>query len=362
MSQPRQIPLILLGAGRVSMAFLRQLAGTQTHLSQRYGVALQPVALLDTSGALLNAEGLGANLDMALEARSKGQPLAELDGAVAGVSPLELVKQAHKAGLRQAIVIDATTADGMEPVLHQSLDLGYGLVLANKRPLAGPWGGVRRFFETSYARFEATVGAGLPIINTLRYLVDTGDEVRYIEGTLSRTLGYICARLEDGEAFSSAVAEAVTKGFAESDIREDLGGMDVARKALILARLAGWPLELADIRVSPLYMAEMAELDAAAFNNALPHLNPQFAAYVGASTGVPRYIAEIRPDGGVVALRMVSKSRAAQLRGPVNQVAVTTRRYAEHPLTLSGPGEGIEVTAAAVLLDCMQLALRMVQG
>ncbi len=362
MSQIRDVPLLILGAGRVSRAFLNQLVTTQDGLRQRYGLHLTPVALLDTRAALFDRDGLAPDvLRTASDRKAKSESLAKLPSALEGMTPQELVKHVHQAGVEGAIVVDATTANGMDVALHQSLDQGYGIVMANKRPLAGPWQGARRFFETSYARFEATVGAGLPVIATLRYLLDTGDEVRYIEGSLSRTLEYICVRLEAGQAFSAAVNEAVAKGFTESELREDLGGMDVARKALILARMVGWPLELSDIQVNPLYLAEMADLAPDAFLAELPRLNPQFAAYMGASSGVPRYIAEIRPQRGIVALRMVNRQRAGCENGPVNHVLITTRRYADYPLTLSGPGEGFEVTAAAVLQDCMQLALSLVQ-
>jgi homoserine dehydrogenase len=335
---------------------------TQANISQRYGARLVPVALADTSGALFNAEGLDTPSIAALATSTKSTPIKQQSGALPDLTARELVKHAHSRAVTRAIVIDTTDAQDMESVLHQSLDLGYGIVLANKRPLAGAWSGVRRFYETSYARFEACVGAGLPVVTTLRYLVDTGDEVQHIEGALSRTLGYICTCLEDGQTFSTAVEAAQSKGFTEPLLNEDLSGLDVARKALILARLAGWPLELDDIRVDPLYPARMENLDINEFIARLPQLNSDFAAYMGALTGVPRYIAEIRPDGGIVGLRMVGKRLATALRGPVNQVALTTRRYADHPLTLAGPGEGSEVSAAAVLQDCIQLAMRMVEG
>lgn len=360
MSHIRHVPLVIIGAGRVTRAFLNQIAITQANLSQRYGLRLVPVALQDTSAAIFDRDGLPPDtLRAASDLKAKSKPLTSLPNALKALTPQELVKHVHAAGVERAIVVDATAAEGMDVALHQALDQGYGIVLANKRPLAGPWQGARRFFETAHARFEATVGAGLPIVATLRYLVETGDEVRYIEGSLSRTLEYICGRLEEGQSFSAAVNEAVSRGFTESELRDDLGGMDVARKALILARLAGWPLELSDIQVNPLYLAEMTELSPDAFLAELPRLNPQFAAYMGASSGVPRYIAEIRPERGQVGLRMVNRQRAGCEHGPVNHVMVTTRRYADYPLTLSGPGEGFEVTAAAVLQDCMQLALSL---
>jgi homoserine dehydrogenase len=120
--------------------------------------------------------------------------------------------------------------------------------------------------------------------------------------------------------------------------------------------LAGWTIELEDLRVDPMYPVEMAQLPLDMFMARLPHLDSDYAAYMGALSGVPRYMTEIGPQGGAVALRMVGERLAAQLRGTLNQVAFWTERYDEHPLTLLGPGAGIEVTAAAVLQDCVQLA------
>ncbi len=357
MSAPRHIPLIVLGVGNVGRAFLAQVVQTHTALANRYGVGLQSVALADSSGAIFDVAGLSPDgVDVALAAKAAGQRLAAQPGALAPITPLELVNHAAAAGIEQAIVVDTTAADGMEDALRRALELGYDIVLANKRPLAGPWEGARLFFETSRARYEATVGAGLPVINTLRYLVDTGDDVQHIEGALSGTLGFLCSRLEDGEAFSTAVSMAKAKGYTEPDPRDDLSGMDVARKALIMGRLAGWPIELANLRINPLYPSDMANLSASEFMAQLPKLDAEFAAYMGAVSGVPRYMSEVGPSGGAVGLRMVGERLAAQLRGTQNQVSFTTRRYDEVPLSLLGPGAGIDVTAAAVLQDCMQLA------
>ena len=356
MSSPRQIPVLVLGVGNVGRAFLSQLLHTREALAARYGIELQPVALADSRGTWFDATGLPDEVvNEVIDRKEQGGSLVDLSGAVAGMSVGDLVDEAHAAGLERAILVDTTAADGMEPAMHRALALGYGVALANKRPLAGPLDGARAFFDTPRVRFEATVGAGLPVINTLRYLVDTGDEVFRIEGSLSGTLGFLCSRLEDGDPFSMAVGMARSMGYTEPDPRDDLSGMDVARKALILGRLAGWPMEMDDIRVEPLYPTEMAALDLDDFMARLPSLDADFAAYMGALAGVPRYMAEIDAQGGVVALRMVGERLAAQLRGTQNQVSFSTRRYAEHALTLTGPGAGIQVTAAAVLLDCLQL-------
>jgi homoserine dehydrogenase len=355
-SVPRPVPLLVLGVGNVGRAFLTQLIQTRAALAERYSVDLQPVALADSSGAILNPDGLSDTLEAVVAAKKGGQSLAGRPGALAGIGALDLIKHTIEQGIGNAIVIDTSASEQVTGALHYALEQNYGVVLANKRPLAGPWQEAQVFFGHPYVRFEATVCAGVPVIYTLRYLVDTGDSVQRIEGSLSGTLGYLCSCLEDGEAFSTVVQRAKDLGYTEPDPREDLSGLDVARKVLILGRLAGWPLELDQLEVDPLYPAEMAEMSLGEFMQRLPSLDFDFAAYTGALDGVPRYMAEVGPEGGVVSLRMVDDRLAAQLRGTLNQVTVWTGRYAETPLSLTGPGAGIERTAAAVLQDCLQIA------
>ena len=357
MAAARQVPLILFGSGHVGRAFLRQWMRVRAHLAERYCLDLQPVALTDSSGALVDWQGVPPEaVQAALDAKAGGQSFARQPGAAAGLSAADLIAQAGANGVEGAIVVDTTAAEHMTPALSRALQQGYSLVLANKRPLAGPWSDAQPFFDSPRVAFEATVGAGLPVINTLRYLVDTGDVVQRIEGALSGTLGYLCSRLEDGEAFSVVVGAAKAHGYTEPDPREDLSGMDVARKVLILARLAGWPLEMGDLKVDPLYPAQMAEMSVAEFMNELPRLDVDFAAYMGALAGVPRYMAEVGPQGGVVSLRMVGERLGAQLRGTRNLVSFWTEQYAEMPLSIGGPGGGRQVTALAVLNDCLRLA------
>lgn len=356
MSEPRQIPVIVLGVGNVGSALLQQLMQTWTALADRYGVAFWPVALANRRAALVDPAGLMDRLPALTASADAGQALVDMPGALTGLAALDVIERCAEQGVRRAIVVDCTAAEGMETPLARALDLEYGLVLANKRPLAGPWDRARVFFNHPLVRFEATVSAGLPVISTLRYLVDTGDRVDRIEGALSGTLSYVCSRLEDGNAFSIVVREAKAKGYTEPDPREDLSGIDVARKVLILGRQAGWPIEMAHLRVDPLYPAEMAEMDVEQFMAELPKVDFDFAAYVGALTGAPRYMAEVGPDGGVVGLRMVGERLAAQLRGTQNQVSFWTRRYDSSPLSIFGPGAGVRAAAAAVLQDCLYLA------
>ncbi len=343
--------------GQVGSAFLAQLMRTREYLQARYAVDLYPVALADTTGALVEVGGLKDHDLKVLLAQKAGQAqIVEQPGALDPMPAGDLLAQIVAQGVEKAVVVDATAAAGMEPTLHQALDAGYSVVLANKRPLAGTWNEAQMFFEHPRVQFGATVGGGLPITTTLRAMIDAGDRVERIEGALSGTLGYLCSRLEVGEAFSVIVDAAKARGYTEPDPREDLSGVDVARKMLILGRLAGWPLELDNLTVDPLYPPTMADLSVDEFMAALPRLDSDFAAYMGAQAGAPRYLAKIGSEGGSVSLRMVGERLAAQLSGRMNQVTFWTKIYHDRPLTISGPGTGRENAAAAVLRDCLQLA------
>lgn len=343
----RQTTIIILGLGNVGRALLRQILDTRAVLARRARLRLTPIGLADSQGLLLDPAGLpNETLHAALEAKTEGRPLNTLPG----IRPLNEVDDALRAG---TIVVDVTASPKTDPTLRTALGAGCGLVLANKIPLSSPWAKTKSFFEHPRLRYEATVGAGLPIIATLRYLLDTGDQATAIEGCLSGTLGYLCAELERGVPYSAALSQARTLGYTEPDPREDLSGRDVARKTLILARTAGWPLEMANLSVEPLYPESLAGVSTKEFIAATPTLDDEYTTRTSEAQArgqTLRYIARVGPAGGEVGLV------ATPPPGPANHVALHTIRYAEIPLILSGPGAGPEVTAAGLLGDVINLA------
>lgn len=354
MSELHSIPVILLGLGNVGGTLLRQILETRQQVAQRRGVRLAPIALADVSGLLYDPQGLSEEtLQKALQTVRDGHLLE----AMGEVQPLE-----HVAALLQpgVILADVTASYKTTPTLYSALEAESGIVLANKIPLAAPWREASAFFAYSRLRYEVTVGAGLPVIATLHYLLDTGDRVLGIEGCLSGTLGYLCAELERGTPYSTAVAQARALGYTEPNPRDDLSGKDVARKALILARTAGWPLEEHDLTVEPLYPARLAEAPVDEFMTALPSLDEEYAARFAqarAEGKTLRYIAQVGPHGGKVGLAAVPyDTPLGALRGPANFISLRTTRYDETPLVISGPGAGREVTAAGVLWDIIELA------
>lgn len=348
----KRIPVILFGAGGVGQALLGQIAATRRQVADRAGARFDVVAVADSQTWRWQPEGLD---DAALQEIGALKRSRQLLGA-ARPQATEIIGEARSAGLQGALVVDVTAAEGMEPALGAALDAGYGVVLANKKPLADPWESAQRFFADPRVRHESTVGGGQPVVATLRTLLDTGDTVRRIEGQLSGTLGYICRRLDEGARFSVALAAAKAAGYTEPDPREDLGGKDVMRKLLILGRMAGWPMEAADIEVESLYPPALAHLDVNEFMLASLALDPGLAERVnaaGAAGEVLRYVAELEEGRGRVGLKAVPvESPLANLK----YVSFQTARYDDEPLLIGGKGAGVEMTAAGVLGDMIALA------
>ena len=356
MTEHHEVPVMFLGLGNVGGALLRQVLETRDVLVSRAGLRLVPIAVADVSGVLLDPAGLPDEaLRSALNATSEGGLLR----TVPGIRPLDDFTEAIDTG---AILTDLTATPATESTLRLALDAGCGIVLANKIPLAKNWVESRAFFNRRLVRYEVTVGAGIPVIETLLYLLGTGDQVTSIEGCLSGTLGYLCAELETGTSFSAAVARARQLGYTEPNPREDLSGRDVARKALILARTAGWALEMSSLTVEALYPESMIDLETEDFLAATPSLDAVYETRVREAQReamVLRYVARISPEEGTVGLVAVPRDGPlGALRGPANYIALRTRRYRDVPLVLSGPGAGPEVTAAGVLGDIIGLASR----
>jgi aspartokinase/homoserine dehydrogenase 1 len=264
------------------------------------------------------------------------------------------------------VLVDLTSEE-TGPLLQEALEFGFHVVCANKKPLAGPQLEFDRLMETAKerglsVRYEATAGAGLPVLDTMAKLQEAGDKIEMILGCFSGTLGYLMTALEDGVAFSEAVRKAWELGYTEPDPRDDLSGMDVARKALILARTLGYRAEPDEIKLEPLVRSDGGNIDAKTFIAGLSALDGEYRDRVDrARRGgkVLRYVATIRKRSISVGVEAVpNTSPLAHLRGTANQVAIYSKRYTKtNPLVVSGPGAGATVTAAGVLNDIVAIAM-----
>ena len=217
---------------------------------------IRVVGVVDRSGFVFDARGLVARRMEALASwKEQGKELAAAPGGQPG-TPAQAVAFFARHALARPVLVDATAAE-TGPVLAGALKSGMDLVLANKRPLSGAKTERDALLALAQAhgrriRFEATVGAGLPVLDTYRKLVDSGDKVLKIEGCVSGTLGFLFTELGRGRRFSEAVRTAMERRFTEPDPRDDLSGADVGRKALILGRLLGYAGEPGDVVIESL--------------------------------------------------------------------------------------------------------------
>lgn len=360
--------LTLLGFGQIGRALTRQIVSQETYFKHDLGIRLRNIAIADRSGFRIAEDGFtGDELTLLMQRKESGQRIAETGSDhVASIDFLRNEMRSHVWSLpaSRSIVIDVT-ADETAPLLMESLRRRCHVVVANKKPLAVAQSEFDAMMTTAREsgvslRYEATVGAGLPVLDTLAKLKEAGDQVETILGCLSGTLGYLMTQLEDGVAFSAAVRQAHALGYTEPDPREDLAGMDVARKALILARTLGRKCELADIAVESLFPVELGDADAQKFISNLERVDGEVAARVARARekrNVLRYVARVERDAIRVGLEEVpADSPIGRLRGTDNQVVLQTRRYQTNPLIVTGPGAGAEVTAAGVLNDIIAIA------
>ena len=341
--------IILLGLGNVGQELVSQVLASKQ--------AFTFIALADSRGMVGAADGLTTTqIQTAITTKAAGNSLADLPESLSA-SNLSAFLQSG------SILVDTSASTATTPLLKEALAKGCGVVLANKNPLACAWAEAKDLFASPNLRCESTVGAGLPVMAALRDLIATGDTVTTIAGCLSGTLGFLCTRLEQGASYSAAVMEAKQLGYTEPDPRQDLSGLDVARKAVILARTAGFPLEIADLSIEKLYSDALAEGSLEDFLTNMHTLDEDFNQRLQPSLAngkVPRYVARISAEGAAVGLEMVAKSSAlGALQGPDNYIAFTTHRYGQNPLVIAGPGAGVPVTAAGVFSDILHLASQM---
>ena len=308
-----------------------------------------------------------ARLATLAAAKAKGTPLTKAAGTQSEArraGATEAVKFVAGHALANPVLVDVTADDTTEAVTA-ALSAGMHVVLANKRPVTTDkrrYDALRATAQAHGRRLlhEATVGAGLPIIDTYQKLVESGDRVSKIEGCPSGTLGYLFGEMGRGASFSAALRGAIAKGYPEPDPRDDLSGMDVARKALILGRLLGFAGGLENIAVESLVPDGADRLPLDRFLKSLDEYDAAWAKRVAAARargGVLRYRAIVTRRRLRVGLVVVdASSPMASLNGTDNQFIFTTMRYKKNPLVITGPGAGPAVTAGGILNDVLKLA------
>lgn len=320
------VKLFIAGCGNVGKTLVKMIAENHDAIAARTGKDLRICGLANSRRYLLDPAGV--------------DPAALADG-VAG-SFLDALPDPAPAG---SVFVDCTASEETWPRYPQLMKAGYGIVACNKIPFAGSAAHYAALVDTAARahvglRYETTVGAALPILATLERAAVSGDTVVSVEAVLSGTLNYLCDRYE-GHDFAALVEEARRKGYTEPDPSVDLSGRDVLRKTLILARVAGFPLEEKDVRMTPF----PAESDLAA----------AYAEAAGKGLRL-RYVARLDGRGhAAVGLQAVGPdSPLYTLAGTDNCAVITTADYPS-PQVIRGAGAGPRQTAAGVLQDILSL-------
>ncbi|MBC7562785.1 MAG: aspartate kinase [Gemmatimonadaceae bacterium] len=356
--------VIVLGFGLIGRELALQLAQRRTPDGGRLTAPVRVVGVIDRSGYVFDPRGLSPTKLTALaEAKAAGTPLAQQEDGIRAADEAAVRAMATHA-LERPILVDVTASE-TSSTLEAAIGAGMDLVLANKRPLVTSSRNGKGLAKLAAMRgrrmlHEATVGAGLPVIDTINKLVASGDRILQIEGCPSGTLGFLFSEMSRGTPFSVALQSAMAKGYTEPDPRDDLSGMDVARKALILGRMLGYRGELQDIKVESLVPVPMRKLPLADFLRRAPDIDAVWSKRVGAAQArgeVLRYRIIVTTKTlhvGVVAVD--ASSPLGALGGTDNLFSFTTTRYRSNPLVITGPGAGAGVTAAGVFTDVLTLA------
>ncbi|XP_057974069.1 bifunctional aspartokinase/homoserine dehydrogenase 1, chloroplastic-like isoform X2 [Malania oleifera] len=352
------IAMGIIGPGLIGGTLLDQLKDQAAVLKEEFNIDLRVMGITGSSTMLLSDTGI--DLSQWRETQKEKGEVAALEKFVQHVHGNHFIPS--------TVMVDCTADSNIASHYYDWLRKGIHVITPNKKANSGPldqYLRLRTLQRQSYTHYfyEATVGAGLPIISTLRGLLETGDKILRIEGIFSGTLSYIFNNFTRACTFSEVVAEAKQAGYTEPDPRDDLSGTDVARKVIILARESGLKLELSDIPVQSLVPEPLrACASVEEFMKRLPQFDPELARRqqdADAAGEVLRYVGVVDAvnQKGLVELQKYKKDHPfAQLSGSDNIIAFTTARYKQQPLIVRGPGAGAQVTAGGIFSDILRLA------
>jgi len=359
----KDLNVFMFGCGRIGRTLIKQIHENHAQIAKSLQVNLKVLGVINTKTWRFSPVGMTGK---ELEGLAEGLPLARLPGAEdRPVSAEEALDRVAETFRTDVVLVDATGAE-LAPVHIASLQRGFHVVTANKKPLTGNMADYLEIQRLRKSRglkyqYEATFGAGLPLLSTLQDLINTGDHIISVQGCLSGTLGLICSRLDAGRSLSEAVTEALQLGFTEPDPRDDLSGVDVARKSLIIARELGIFCEPGEIRLKPFIPRSYFRASSVkSFLSNLSGADARLAEEIRICRQegkALRYVVDIGKTNCEVGLKRVPlDSPIGRLAGPDNILVFKTRRYYEYPLVIQGPGAGASVTAAGVLSDLLKIA------
>jgi aspartokinase/homoserine dehydrogenase 1 len=359
LSGVRSVNLFLVGLGLIGGTLLEQITAQSTLLADKYKIRVRLAGLANSRKMIFDENGIDLiNAKSILE--SKGEPY-QLKTYISKMKSYNLPNIAF---------CDCTASEDVALMYKEILHAHIPVVTPNKKANSGALAYYNEI--TGFSRdkgvpylYEVTVCAGLPVISSLRDLYLSGDRVLKIEAVLSGTLSFIFNSFTGGTAFSALVRDAKAKGYTEPDPRDDLNAMDAARKALILARECGMPLEFSQVKIEPI--VPEACFKAASVEAFFTELEKSDAGYerrraAAAQEGKAlRYIATVEAGKASLSLRAEPPdSPFRSLRDADNIVVITSERYNKLPMVIKGPGAGAQVTAGGVFADIVRIARTLV--
>lgn len=355
LSQTQVLNLFICGIGTVGRDLLQQIMHQQPDLLRHKALKLQVVGIANSRKALFNPDGIDL---------SQYEELLEQYGTPS--TPDMISRSILEMDTYNPVFVDCTSSKAIADLYPLLLEHNVSVVTSNKIAASSSYAGYSALKKTAREKgvkflFETNVGAGLPIINTINNLINSGDRIIRIEAVLSGTLNYIFNALDEGVTFSSAVASARSAGYSEPDPRIDLAGTDVKRKIVILAREAGHVVEMDDVESTHIIPDADMQGTVDDFMSRLPELDASFSDMqqaVARDSRRLRYVAVMDENGHLrTGLRAVDHGHPFHnLAGSNNVIMLTTERYREYPMIIKGYGAGAAVTAAGVFADIISIA------
>ena len=354
LSEYQVLNLFIVGVGHVGKRLIEQIRHQQSNLKDNKALELNVVGVANSHHCIFDRNGI--DIEHYADILGKSEMVA---------SPTTICDEIIKMNIFNPVFVDCTATKDIAAMYDRLLSHNVNVVAANKLAASSKYDNYKKLKQIARKRdvkflFETNVGAGLPIINTINSLINSGDKILKIEAVLSGTLNYIFNVLSEKVPLSKAVMMAKEAGYSEPDPREDLSGKDVVRKLVILSREAGYRIETEDVKKNLFVPESLMQGTTEDFFKNIASIDDEFEkrrAATAQSGRALRFVARLENGEATVGLEEVASDRPFySLESSNNVILITTERYKEYPMEIKGYGAGAEVTAAGVFADIISIA------